>query len=77
MTFTIERLASTLLAIVVLIGTSADASARRTFGRDQPFDLSELPIGKLRTGIEQLPPEKRLRAMTWLHQFNFPGADVP
>ena len=77
MTFTIERLASTLLAIVVLIGTSADASARRTFGRDQPFDLSELPIGKLRTGIEQLPPEKRLRAMTWLHQFNFPGVDVP
>ena len=64
MTFTIGRVTSTLLAIVVLIGTSPDTSARRNFGKDQPFALTDLPLGKLRSGLEKLPAEKRLRAMT-------------
>ncbi len=77
MTFTIGRVTSTLLALVVLIGASPDTSARRHFGKDQPFALTDLPLGKLRARLEQLPAEKRLRAMTWLHRFNFPTADVP
>lgn len=68
---------SALLTIALALMSVSPVQAGRHFGKDAPFEVSELPIGKLRAKLESLPPEKRQRAMGWLHRFNFPASDVP
>jgi PKD repeat protein len=48
----------------------------RMYGAAAPFEIDELPPGILRSALEGLPPQAKARALNWLHEFNFPAADV-
>ena len=48
----------------------------RMFGKGAPFAVTDLPASALRRGLESLPEKARGRALGWLHQFEFPAADV-
>ncbi|MEH6824264.1 MAG: PKD domain-containing protein [Motiliproteus sp.] len=48
----------------------------RIFGSNAPFSIDELPPGKFRNALKNLPPQAKERAMSWLHSFTFPAQDV-
>lgn len=48
----------------------------RMFGKGSPFAIGELPDSPLRRGLEKLPPQAKARALGWLHEIDFPAADV-
>ncbi len=48
----------------------------RMFGKGAPFAVTDLPASALRRGLESLPEKARGKALGWLHQFEFPAADV-
>ncbi|MFC1695157.1 hypothetical protein ACFL1C_03370 [Pseudomonadota bacterium] len=49
----------------------------RNYGVGQPKSVEDLPYGKLRKNLEQLPPKARGKALGWLQGFEFPVEDVP
>ncbi len=59
-------------------GNADEAPARRgrSFGKGNPFTMEQLPPGKLKAKLQQLPPQARGRAMQWLHTFTFPDFDA-
>ncbi|MES2982348.1 MAG: MBG domain-containing protein [Verrucomicrobiota bacterium] len=50
--------------------------ADRTYGKDHPFTIQELPAGKLKTKLETLSPQSKEKAMQWLHQLTFKAFDA-
>lgn len=54
----------------------ASTSSPQTFGAASPFELGDLPPGRLREHIEGLSPAARQRALDWLHRFDFTEADL-
>lgn len=58
-------------------GTAAAAKGgRRLLGGRPDFSVNELPHGRFRSAVEQLPPAARERATGWLRRFSFPPEDV-
>jgi hypothetical protein len=68
--------AATALLLVLVLAAEAQPSPRREFGEGRPFSLGDLPRGRFRDRLEQLPAPARERAMAWLHSFRFPAEDV-
>lgn len=56
--------------------SSQPAQTGRIFGAGHPFVLQDLPPSRLRSDLEQLPPQALQRAMENLHRFSFPAADA-
>jgi PKD repeat protein len=46
------------------------------FGKGHPFDVGDLPPGRMRDRLDALPVPARERALDWLHRFDFPAADL-
>ncbi len=46
------------------------------FGRGNAFDVSDLPLGQLRAGLESLSDPLRQKAMTTLHTMRFRASEV-
>ena len=71
-----------LVVLTVLIFTgptyaqSEQGKSSRVFGQGQPQSVQELPNGKLRNRLENLPPQARSRALRWLQDFSFPETDL-
>ena len=67
---------------VVMVGATllfpgyARAQGRRVLGGRPDFSWTELPAGRLRTRIEQLPPRARQAAEAHLRTFEFPPEDA-
>jgi len=73
----------TALFTSFLLAASGLASAQPSqgngppfYGPGQPHTAQDLPLGKLRTRLESLPPQASGRALQWLQQFEFPQADL-
>ncbi|MEY3896924.1 MAG: hypothetical protein RLZZ214_2445 [Verrucomicrobiota bacterium] len=54
----------------------AQAPARKAFGKGNPFQVEELPPGKLKNQLQSIPLQAREKAMSWLHTFRFGGFDA-
>ena len=72
---------STLIALLACLGIAsstahADGSARKAFGKQNPFRAEELPEGKLKTRLQALDPQVKEKAMKWLHSFDFNESDA-
>jgi PKD repeat protein/predicted RNA-binding protein with TRAM domain len=46
------------------------------FGSAHPFNMRDLPPGRTRDKIDNLPAPARERALNWLHRFDFPANDL-
>jgi hypothetical protein len=73
----------TLCAVVILAClffsapfSFADKPIQKRFGVDHPFEIEELPEGKLRTKLQSINPEARQKAMAWLHTMQFKEFDA-
>jgi hypothetical protein len=56
-------------------GNSGNAPGK-VYGKGQPRTTGDLPPGQLRKMLEDLPAEKRGKALGWLQDFSFPENDV-
>jgi hypothetical protein len=76
-----KRLVSALGALAVGVAAAAGPAFSQThewrrYGASAPFEIEDLPLGKLRSALDRLPTQSRARAKRWLHEFTFPAADV-
>ena len=55
--------------------TAGPASVRQ-YGKGSPFQIGDLPPGRLRSALYALPAAAQTRAMANLHSFSFPQQDV-
>ncbi len=46
------------------------------YGAAAPFTIEKLPASRLKLQLERLPAPARNRALTWLHDFDFPEHDL-
>ena len=65
-----------LSSLASLVPLATCAGERAMFGRNAPVTYERLPMGRLKSSMARLSPQARLRAMTWLHRFDFPLADA-
>lgn len=69
-----------VLAILFVTGPAYAQSEQgknsRVFGQGQPHSISDLPAGKLRNRLENLPPQASSNALRWLQDFSFPETDL-
>lgn len=69
-----------VIALASLAIFSGGAPGQPPEGREFPVGgltrLEELPAGRFRTQLEQLPPQARARAIEWLRGLHFPASDV-
>jgi len=49
---------------------------RKYFGKNHPFNETELPAGPLKEKLQNLPPQARGKAMKWLHEITFADFDA-
>ncbi len=56
-------------------GFAADEK-RQNFNAGSNVSVDQLPPGLLKSGLQDLPPQARSRALDWLNGFSFPAADV-
>ena len=54
----------------------AQESPRKAFGKGNPFNAEELPVGKLKSNLQSLNPQAKEKAMKWLHTFDFSEFDA-
>jgi len=54
-----------------------EAKSRQFFGKLHPFARQDLPAGRFKQRLDELPDPTRRRAMKWLHRFNFSERDLP
>lgn len=67
----------TLLSTALISGpAAATPSESKMFGAAAPFTIDKLPVGRLKSKLDNLPPQAKERAMKWLHRFTFPESDV-
>ena len=74
-----KKLAYPLGIIAISIASLNVQSAPDTtkmYGAAAPFNIEELPAGRLKSQLERLPLPAQERAMTWLHNFDFPEQDI-
>ncbi len=71
------RVVVSCFSALLILSLSPASQAARMFGKDRPFAIADLPQSNLRAKLEKMSPERRARAMRWLHRMNFPSADVP
>ncbi len=50
--------------------------ASRQFGQGQPKNIRDLPYGQLKRSLESLPPKASAKALKWLQDIEFTGADL-
>lgn len=55
---------------------SVDIRINRRFGKGAPFQIADLPEGKLKTDLFKLNAEHQKNALNWLHSFTFSGIDA-
>ncbi len=71
---------ASFIAILVTSGSLAAQSDQglntRNWGVGQPKSASDLPPGQLRRKLESLPPQANAKAIKWLQDFTFTGADL-
>ena len=48
----------------------------RIYGKTVPFTIQDLPAGRLRADLENLPPQAQKNALQRLHEITFPAADT-
>ena len=66
---------ATLLA-TALLATNADAQTMGEFPRGSMPELEQLPAGRFRDELQQLPPQARQNAQAWLHRMHFTKEDT-
>ncbi|MFW5450282.1 MAG: Ig-like domain-containing protein [Methylophagaceae bacterium] len=74
-----KTLAFSLSALTLAIISTAVQPAPNTekmYGAAAPFTIDKLPSGRLKAQLERLPLPAQQRAMTWLHDFDFPEQDI-
>ena len=80
MNYPFVRFLSLAVCIMLLSGPlnaqSEQGESARVFGLSQPASVDQLPPGKLKQKIKQLPPQARSRALKWLQEFSFAEADA-
>ncbi len=75
----VDRNTAISLGTALLLITSASFAAdknRQNFHAGSNINLEQIPPGLLRSGLRDLPPQARARALEWLDGFSFPAADV-
>ncbi len=66
-----------ILSVPMIVSSAPQGSPmKRQYGKGYPFQLSDLPPGQLRSAIEALPPQAKVRAKENLHKFSFPHQDI-
>lgn len=65
------------LSFMVTTASAQPPAKARAYGQGNPFQVSDLPAGQLRSQLEKLSPESRAKAMDWLNGFHFHTHDVP
>lgn len=82
-----HRLLTTFSAIVLTLATGAVLSQPgngpgnapgkpKLLGKNNPFEVQDLPPGRVREKLESLPEPAREKALEWLHRFDFPEEDL-
>jgi len=74
------QLATRALALLCLAATAMaqrPASPARPFPVGSLSQLDELPAGRLRARLGQLPPTAQQHALQWLRSFHFTESDLP
>jgi Bacterial Ig domain/Metallo-peptidase family M12B Reprolysin-like len=69
------RVIAPVMAICLCVASPVQAD-KKSYGKHAPFIASDLPVSRLRTKLEGMSSVRRERAMTWLHRFDFPRADL-
>ena len=72
----ISALLLALLLHAAPIPTFASPDTAKFFGKGQPLQLEDLPPGRAKTRLDQLPPAARQQALRWLQRLSFPEADL-
>ena len=68
-------LLSITLAIMPLTTFSQSHSVKH-FGSDAPFQITDLPAGRVRSKLDALPEIHKQKALKWLHSFSFTEQDL-
>lgn len=75
-----KTLVTTSIVTLLLAALSAPGFAKpdqaRVFGVGFPKQLADLPPGRAKSRLAQLPPAAQQQAVQWLQRFSFPEADL-
>lgn len=75
--FQAALLAASIVAAITTTASAQTPAKARAYGLGNPFQVSDLPLGQLRSRLENLPPQARAKAMDWLNGFSFHTHDIP
>lgn len=71
-----------LLSLSVMLASACSSVAwaapdtSKMYGAAAPFTIEKLPASRIKSQLERLPPAAQKKALTWLHNFDFPQQDL-
>jgi len=77
----IRQLCITVMLVAIALPALSSPSASnpgkaKIFGKGMPVQLEDLPPGRAKARLNELPPAARRQALKWLQRFSFPEADL-
>ncbi len=69
-------MATAVAIILVPVSSGAKPNRVKHFGKNAPFSIEDLPTGKMKSKLKAMRPDKKKKAMKWLHSFDFTRHDL-
>jgi len=69
-------LATAITILLLPTYSAATPNKVKQFGKGSPFQMNELPNGKVKSKLKSLSHGKQQKAMKWLHSFEFSAHDL-